>query len=213
MGAPASPLTIRFDRGSAEFNRVLAFTDAVIAIAMTLLVLGIDLPKPAGSDGGDVMDAVGQLGDQIFAFVLSFVIIGFYWVSHHRFTSQLAQIDGAFIVWTLLFLLVIAFMPFEAQLIGFYSGDEEAVALYAAWFIVFGAVDIGGYLLAWNRRLFAQAPSAELIRFNITARSAAPAVFALSIGIALAGNPRAAMWSWLLIWPLSSFVTRNPPEA
>jgi uncharacterized membrane protein len=209
-----APLSPRYDRDTTEFNRVIAFTDGVVAIAMTLLVLGIELAPPtADTDtaSADVFELVADAGEQIWAFVLSFVIIGFYWANHHRFVSKLAAIDRSMMAWTLAFLLAIAFMPFASQLIGFYPGNEQAIALYAAWFVVFGLIDAAGYLLARARHLLEQEPSAAAVRFSLVARLIAPAVFAASIAVAYVISPRAAMWSWLLIWPLSAVLTRNPP--
>ncbi|WP_334142094.1 TMEM175 family protein [Rhabdothermincola sp.] len=202
----------RYERGSAEFGRVVSFADGVAAIALTLLILGIDLPRPTGDPASaNVFELVGDLSEQIFAFLLSFVLIAFYWFGHHRFVGRLRAIDGAMIAWTMVFLLLIVIVPFEAQVIGFYAGNEQAITLYAAWFVVFGIVDIAGYQLARARRLLHEEPSREVVRFALTARGIAPVVFALSIPVAYLVSPDAAMWSWLAIWPLSALLTRNPP--
>lgn len=212
MTHAALPSSTRYERGGAEFGRVVSFTDGVVAIALTLLILGIDLPKPTGNAAdADVLALIGNLGEQIFAFLLSFVLIGFYWVGHHRFVSRLRAIDGAMIAWTMAFLLLIVIVPFEAQVIGFYSDNEQAVALYASWFVAFGLVDIGGYLLARSRHLLQEEPTSDVVRFALTVRGIAPAVFALSIPIAYLVSTDAAMWSWLSIWPLSAVLTRDPP--
>jgi uncharacterized membrane protein len=203
-----------FERGSIEFGRIIAFFDGVVAIALTLLILGIDLPQPQGSTvDANVFELVGQLGDQIFAFVLSFVIIAFYWIGNHRFVSQLKHIDYPMLVWSFAFLLAIVFMPFEAQIIGYYGDSAEAITLYAGWFVLFGVIEIVGYLLAKQRNVLAEAPSAAMVRFQIAARAAAPAVFLVSIPVAYLVAPNAASWTWFLIWPVSSLATRNPPKA
>ena len=205
----------RYDRGTEEFSRFLAFTDAVIAIAMTLLVLGIDIPRPASGSGGagvDVWAVFGDLWPQIFAFVLSFVIIGFYWVQHHRFVSALEAVDMVMLKWNLCFLLVIVSLPLMSELIGYYGNNEQAVTVYAASFVALGVVDSISYLIAVRRGLMITTPSAAMVRFQMLARLTAPFVFAISIPIAFVWSPAAAEYSWIAIWPLSLLTTRNPPE-
>jgi len=205
----------RYPRGTEEFGRYLAFTDAVIAIAMTLLVLGIDIsrPEPGTSSTADVYNLVGSLWPQIFAFLLSFVIIGFYWIQHHRFVATLAAIDMTMLRWNVLYLLVIVMMPLMAQIIGFYGDNPEGVTLYAGIFIALGLVDSVSYTIAVRRQLFDQQPSNAMIRFQLIARLMTPAVFALSIPIAYFVSPSAAEYSWIAIWPVSIIVTRHPPES
>ena len=97
-GTQAAGERLRYERGTEEFGRFLSFTDGVIAIALTLLILGIDVPKPAaGVPNPGVLSMVGDLWPQIFAYLLSFVIIALYWLRHsiscisHRATSVSTQ--------------------------------------------------------------------------------------------------------------------------
>ena len=78
-----------------EFDRVAFFSDAVFAIAMTLLVVGIGIPKV--KEGGDLGEALSSKDAEIFSFFLSFVVIGFFWLAHHRFFA------GALLSWLLIF--------------------------------------------------------------------------------------------------------------
>src|SRR5262245_19393656 len=74
-----------------EFDRVAFFSDAVFAIAMTLLVVGIGIPHEA-----KLGDALSGKDAEIFSFFLSFLVIGYYWLEHHRFFSQLRAVDLRF---------------------------------------------------------------------------------------------------------------------
>lgn len=209
-GDEARPL--RYERGSEEFGRFTAFTDGVVAIAMTLLVLNLDLPLPpegVDRDTYDVFGAIGDMGEQLMAFALSFVIVGFYWVQEHRFVAQLAAVDFPMLVWTLAFLFVIVLVPFESQIIGEFPGNEQAVVLYAGWFIVFGLVDVAGYLLALKRGLLTEPHTPEMVRFHVRVRLNAPIVFLVSIPLAYVVDPGLAMLTWFLIWPLAA-LTRPP---
>lgn len=211
-GDDSSKSQIRYARGTEEFGRFLSFTDGVVAIALTLLILGIDVPSPTpGQEHPPIFEMLGDLWSQIFAFLLSFVIIALYWAQHHRFVAQLKAIDLPMITWNFAFLLLIVFMPLIAQIMGFYNSDEGAVVLYALWFVTFGIVDCWGYLLARRRRLLFDDPSSAMVRFQLKVRISAPAVFLLSIPIAYQWGTDWATRSWLLIWPATVFLSRRPP--
>ncbi len=83
------------ERGTDEFSRVLAFSDGLFAIAMTLLVVGISLPvlRVAG-DEAEMVRALNDLGPQILSFVISFAVIGRYWYAHHSFFAMLRAVDS-----------------------------------------------------------------------------------------------------------------------
>jgi uncharacterized membrane protein len=110
MPSRASPT---FPRGSDEFTRVLTFSDGLFAISMTLLVVGIGVPE-LGAQGGDeraLIDALGDLLPEIVSFVISFAVIGRYWLAHHGTFARLAAMDYGLIAWNLLYLAFIAFLP------------------------------------------------------------------------------------------------------
>ena len=174
------------------------FSDAVFAIAMTLLVVGIGIPHVRDSH---ISDALSSKDNEIFSFFLSFVVIGFYWLAHHRFIAKLVAVDVRFMKINLIYLAGIAFMPFPTALVGTY-GDSESivVVLYA---VTLAIVSLLEGALYWHAR------SADLLRTRISDRafrndmvaSMAPAVvFVVSIPIALA-EPHLALLSWLLIIP------------
>ena len=96
-------------------ERMLAFSDAVMAVAITLLVLDLKLP-------GNVSDA--ELGHALHAslpnlaaYALSFVVIGLLWIGHHQQFSQIRRVDGVLIWLNLFFLLTIALIPFVTSLL------------------------------------------------------------------------------------------------
>ena len=76
-----------------EFARIVAFTDGVFAIAITILVLGIDVPEEL--PGPDLHDFLVEAWPQLFAYFLSFAVIGRHWVSHHRDVRDAAQLRSA----------------------------------------------------------------------------------------------------------------------
>jgi uncharacterized membrane protein len=112
---------------------VLAFSDAVFAIAITLLTLNLEVPP--GLHGADLTSALHQVLPALGAYVLSFVILGQLWLAHHRIFGVIARVDYAVLVRNLVFLGLIAIMPFPVRLLSDYTKRPLAVAIYAVAFI------------------------------------------------------------------------------
>jgi uncharacterized membrane protein len=119
--------------GPIEADRVLAFSDAVFAIAITLLTLNLQV-RP-GLGGADFPRALHQVLPALGAYVLSFVILGRLWLAHHRIFGVIARVDYTVLVRNLVFLGLIAIMPFPVRLLSDYSNRPLAVAIYALAFI------------------------------------------------------------------------------
>lgn len=110
-----------YPRGTQGYERVILFSDAVFAIALTLLVVQIAVPAISGNgDNSEMLQAIGNLGSNIFAFAFSFLWVAFYWKANHRFTTTLKAMSSRYITVVLVYLLFIAFLPFPSSLIGEY---------------------------------------------------------------------------------------------
>lgn len=109
-----------------QFERVVFFSDAVFAIAITLLVL--DLKLPPGSHG--VVD-LATIGDKLFGFGVSFMAIGLYWLRHHRLFGGLQADDVWVRIFNLAFLASIVFLPFPTSVITEYPATPSSVRFYA----------------------------------------------------------------------------------
>ena len=182
-----------------DVERLTAFTDGVIAIAITLLVLDIRLPRPAGG-----LDDAGLLADllaiwpQYFGYVLSFLVIGNFWVGHTRRLRTLRSVDTRLLWLNILFLLVIGFMPFVTSVLSENDG-RVATILYAATMIVASLL----LTLVWRhavRREHAVLTRPER-RVERLRALIVPGVFALSIVVAVYA-PGRARETWLLLIPL-----------
>jgi uncharacterized membrane protein len=115
-----------------DLGRIVAFTDGVMAVAITLLVLNIEVPDlPSGREGelaGELVDLLPSLG----AYALAFALVGRYWTIHHRLFENLEAFDGALMTLNLVFLALIALVPFSAELIDRYSEEPIAAAVFGA---------------------------------------------------------------------------------
>jgi uncharacterized membrane protein len=107
-------------------NRVEAFSDGVFAIVITLLILNVHLDRHQAL----TLDALRNLASDVFAFVLSFVIVGVYWVAHHNMLHLIKAVDRRLLWLNLVLLLAVVFIPFPASLLGQQLGNPIAVILY-----------------------------------------------------------------------------------
>ena len=111
-----------------DFGRIVAFTDGVMAVAITLLVLNLEVPD-VRSDELD--DALRDLDGSFLAYVLTFALIGRFWVIHHNLFERLERFDGQMMVLNLVFLMLIALMPFGMDLVDTYPDTSIAIATFA----------------------------------------------------------------------------------
>src|SRR5258708_262101 len=107
-------------------NRLEAFSDGVFAIVITLLILDVRFP----ADKPLTLETLWGVAPHLWAFVLSFVIVGVYWVSHHNMLHFIRQVDRQLLWLNLTLLLLVVFIPFPAALLGQHADSELAVALY-----------------------------------------------------------------------------------
>ena len=103
---------------SVEFGRIVAFTDGVFAIAITLLVLNFDVPEVPGADEARVDRYIETLGGDVLAYFLTFAVVGRLWLVHHRLFATLRAFDSRLMVLNLAYLSMIALIPFPAELVG-----------------------------------------------------------------------------------------------
>jgi uncharacterized membrane protein len=114
-----------------KIGRLEAFTDGVLAIAITLLVLDLHLPEDSDKSIGDLLADQWQ---SYLAYVVSFVVIGIMWVNHHALFRQVAHVDRTLLFLNLGLLLVIAALPFPTSVAaeGLRRGGQDAkIALFA----------------------------------------------------------------------------------
>jgi uncharacterized membrane protein len=115
------------DEAGVEFNRIVAFSDGVFAIAITLLVLGLLIPEGQS----DLTQVLLNQDADLIAYGISFAVIGRLWISHHRFFATLERFDAALMGLNLLYLAFLVLVPFTSQVLGDYGSETAAVVLYA----------------------------------------------------------------------------------
>jgi len=114
-------------------GRLEAFSDGVIAVAITLLAL--DLPIPEPDSARSLAHELAARWPSFAAFAVSFVTIGIVWINHHAMLRRVAQVDHRTLLLNLLLLLSVCLLPFSTALMADYlkatEGERLAAAIYA----------------------------------------------------------------------------------
>jgi uncharacterized membrane protein len=145
-----------------------AFSDGVLAIAITLLVF--ELRPPALQEGERLAHALWALWPSYLAYLVSFLTIGVIWLNHHRVFTQVVRVDGPLLLLNLNLLLWTALIPFPTAVVAEHLGDggeaaRTASALYCGVLLLMGLAF--GALFAWvtqTDRLLRRLPPAGLVR-------------------------------------------------
>lgn len=175
---------MKFDTGT---DRLEIFSDAVIAIAITVLVLDIKVPHSAS---GRLVHDLAQIWPSYVAYVLSFAVIGIMWVSHHSMFERIKHVDRALLFLNLWLLLGIGFLPFPTALLAEYarqggSNSHAAAAVYSATMMFIGFAFLSIWLhLARHPSLLGERANSASVRRSVHLSLVSPIVYGSSIGLA-----------------------------
>jgi uncharacterized membrane protein len=147
--------------------RLEAFSDGVLAIAITLLVL--DIHVPTTRPGMSLAHALGQQWPQYVAYLISFLTIGIIWINHHAMIRRLGQIDYAIMTLNLLLLLTIGVLPFTTALAAEYvklgHGSHLAVGIYSGSLLLMSIA-----FIATNRHILLAKPQLHRVELSAAER-------------------------------------------
>ncbi|MET4062113.1 putative membrane protein [Arthrobacter sp. UYP6] len=178
-----------------DVERTTFFSDAVFAIAMTLLAVDIKIPQVPD---GDLGRAVAEQWPEFAAYLLSFAVAGTYWLSHHRLFRLLKGFTAGFQRLNLVLLFFIGLLGYATDMLAFHADQAIGVVIYAATLGLIGAANTSLWLYAGRHKMFQEDVDPRLVTFARVRAPVTPAVFLLSIPVALL-NPIAGILSWLAI--------------
>ncbi len=178
-----------------QFERLAFFSDAVFAIAITLLVL--DLRAPEGPLDGH---ALREILPKILGFGISFFVIGIYWIAHHELFGALDREDGPLKVANLAFLASIVFLPFPTSVIAGRVDSTAPVVFYALSVASVGLLLVMLTLIARRPALMREGETRGRTLGLVIRSLAAPLVFIASALVAI-WRPHLAALLWLAVWP------------
>ncbi|WP_332837863.1 TMEM175 family protein [Sphingomonas sp. MA1305] len=143
--APAAQVVIdggtREGHDRAQLERLTFFSDAVFAIAMTLLVVEVKLPALHHPTGPQLGQALLDLIPNYVGFLVSFLVLGRFWLAHHEVMGLLKAADKRLVSVNLFLLLGVAFMPFPTAIISEYVQLRVGIGFYTGWLILLGLLN------------------------------------------------------------------------
>ncbi len=161
-------------------ERLIFFSDAVFAIAITLLVIELHIPRlPQGASDLQFIEALLALTPNFIGFIISFFVIGAFWSGHHRAFGCAAHWDERLIMANILLLFAIAAMPFFSALISEYSTARVPVVAYCCWLLLTALLSRRLQLMVTAPPIVGAAVSLEAI-LRIRRRSTATILGAVS---------------------------------
>jgi uncharacterized membrane protein len=129
--------------------RVLALSDGVFAIIITLLVLEVHVPEL--TQGHSLNQALAELRPSLVAFLISFILAGMYWVGHRDLFALIRRTDRGLVWLNILYLLPLCLLPFGAGMLGRYDTEPVALRIYGLLLVLIAVMRAVIWLYATNR--------------------------------------------------------------
>jgi uncharacterized membrane protein len=199
------------ERRRRGFERFLLFTDAVMAIAVTLLILPVvDEILALESRDMNVLEILGELRGELFGFLLGFMVVMLLWLAHQQVFSIIAYANAWLIRLNVLWLLSITLLPFTTALIADHADEQATVLLYV------GNVALSIYCLGASTWVLSRSPDLLLPEASITADERHDAILNSSLitivfilALLLPGLGFAVMLLLFLVEPLKRLWARR----
>ena len=203
--------TRRQDDEQPSIGRLLSLSDGVVAIALTLLVLQLRVPPvhelANQNSAADLAAQLGNGGDRLVSYAISFYVIAQFWLIHHRVFRQISEHQEGLAWWTFAFLFTITVMPFTSDLLGSYAQNPLAVDIFAFNLLLASLATLATLKLGQRRGLLAQQATRRSVRVSELRSLIGAVILAASMGLAWL-NPDAAKYFWLLIAVVPGVATR-----
>lgn len=191
-------------------ERFKAFVDAVVAIAMTLLILPLmESVSDAASGNIGTADFLAEHAGQLLSFGLSFLLIATFWMGHHRQYRDVEWITGPLLWINVAWMATIVWLPVPTAMIGQMDSDALQAVVYIGTLIMTQVTTLAGWLyLGRHPELTTALP--QTIRAGVIGDLAAIVLFAAALAIAIAASPN-GYWGLLLLLlsdPMSRLLNR-----
>jgi uncharacterized membrane protein len=198
----------RLNLNQIKVEYVVSFSDALFAFSITFMALSIQIPTFSSNIAdSELTRRLGQLlVPNIIHYIVSFMVVGMYWISYHRIFEHIRRADITLVWINMLFLLFIALVGYFTGLLTTYDTHRIVVISFSGIMAATGFVLclIWGYA-THNRRLVDEDNQDHLIRYFLNRTFVTPLIFLTSIGISFI-NIQAAQYFWVLILPANFII-------
>jgi uncharacterized membrane protein len=193
-----------------KLEHVISFSDAIFAFSITFMAITIQIPSlPENLTQTQVIESlVGELGLRFAIYVISFFVIGLYWISYHQIFNHIVG-SHAIIVWlNLVFLFFITIIPFAVDLQVDYGFYQIIFIVYALVLTMAGSSLTLIWLHASKNRLIDESLNHTEIQNILLESTLTPSVFAISILVSII-DIQIAYYFWITIIPAKIILRRK----
>ena len=174
------------EKNKFQLDRIALFSDAIFAIAITLLIIEIKVPKLEHETVNDheLWHGLFHLLPEFIGFFISFLVIGIYWMMHHRLFKFIVRVNQKLLWGNLLFMLPIIVMPFSTALFSAYynSSLKAPLIIYAANILLAGLLVFRLWKLVYNpKNGLSEGLTPVLFKYNVARALVIPFIFAFTI--------------------------------
>jgi uncharacterized membrane protein len=194
------------------FERMVFFSDAIFSVAITLMALEIRLPELDPEHAADqIGSALAALIPHIEVYVLTFVVIGVYWLVHHRLFRAIQRFDLPLMWFNLIFLMMIALIPVATNALGTYPELGLTVAFYCITLALVGLTEFALWFYALRKHYFLDFVAPHGALYFALRILTPPVIFLLSL-LLIPINTDWVKFSWVLMIPLLFILGRIFPR-
>ncbi len=204
------PQPLHWRMAGNDLTRLLALSDGLFATVLTILVLDLKLPDLSQAvSQGDARRALDELVVRLFSYVLTFVVAGLYWISHHGDFGYIERYNRRLLWYNLMFLLFVGLLPFSTAGLG--NGVYVfSWSIYAMNIMAIGVMSTLTWGYAYTHQLMNPELPRRVARYQGLRHLITPGMFLISIGVAsLAPNAYLAPWSLLAIPVITMLLDRR----
>jgi uncharacterized membrane protein len=199
-------------RTKIRLEHVVSFGDAIFAFSITFMTVLIEIPNlPANLSQIEVIQSlVEDLGPRFAIYVISFFVIGLYWISYHQIFNHIEGSHGVIVWLNLVFLFFITIIPFVVNLQVDYGFYQVIFILYALVLTLGGLTLTLIWLHAMKNRLIDNTVGYTEIQNVLLESILLPSVFVISILISIV-DLQIAYYFWMVIIPAKIIIRKRYP--
>jgi TMEM175 potassium channel family protein len=191
-----------------KLDHIISFADAIFAFSITFMAISIHIPELTQNlNQAQVIENLAESIPEFEIYVISFFVIGLYWISYHQIFNHIAGSHSTMIWLTLVFLFFITLIPLATNLQIGYGHYQIVFALYALALTIAGSLLTITWLHATKNKLIDENLTNSEIRCISLESSLSPVVFLLSIFVSFI-DLRIAHYFWIVIVP-AKIIVRN----
>jgi uncharacterized membrane protein len=187
---------------------MISFSDALFAFSITFMALSVQLPNfSINIVESDLTRTLFQmLVPSIIHYIISFIVVGTYWISYHRIFEHIRRVNITLIWLNLLFLLFISLVAYFTGLVTTYGTHRIVVITFAGTMSATGfTLSILWWYATHNKYLVDKDIHPHLVRYFLLRSLASPVIFLISIGISFI-NVQLSQFFWALILPIGIII-------